>query len=87
MSSDFNAVFTHVIGPRGASQLLIRSTQRASNLQSGTVFNYVLIMVVLLLYLYWGFSSGGRVWALQVWGGWFESSRLHRAYKSRVIKI
>lgn len=35
-----------IIGPRGASQLLIRSTQRVSNLQSGTVFNYALIMIV-----------------------------------------
>nr|YP_009093889.1 NADH dehydrogenase subunit 5 [Poecillastra laminaris]AIT59116.1 NADH dehydrogenase subunit 5 [Poecillastra laminaris] len=35
-----------IIGPRGASQLLIKSTQRASNLQSGTVFNYALIMIV-----------------------------------------
>ena len=35
-----------IIGPRGASQLLIRSTQRISNLQSGTVFNYALIMIV-----------------------------------------
>lgn len=35
-----------IIGPRGASQVLIRSTQRVSNLQSGTVFNYALIMIV-----------------------------------------
>ena len=35
-----------IIGPKGASQLLIRSTQRVSNLQSGTVFNYALIMIV-----------------------------------------
>ncbi len=35
-----------IIGPRGASQLLIRFTQRVSNLQSGTVFNYALIMIV-----------------------------------------
>lgn len=35
-----------IIGSGGASQLLIRSTQRVSNLQSGTVFNYALIMIV-----------------------------------------
>ena len=35
-----------IIGPKGVSRLLIRSTQGVSNLQSGTVFNYALIMIV-----------------------------------------
>ena len=35
-----------IIGPKGAAQFLIRSTQKVSNLQSGAVFNYVLIMIV-----------------------------------------
>ncbi len=35
-----------IIGPKGAIQFLIRSTQKVSNLQSGAVFNYVLIMIV-----------------------------------------
>nr|ATI10793.1 NADH dehydrogenase subunit 5 [Plenaster craigi] len=35
-----------VIGPRGVSRILINITQNVSNLQSGLVFNYVLIMLV-----------------------------------------
>ena len=34
------------IGPKGVAQCLIKSTQKVSNLQSGAVFNYVLIMIV-----------------------------------------
>ena len=35
-----------VIGPRGISSILINMTQNVSNLQSGLVFNYALIMLV-----------------------------------------
>jgi len=35
-----------IIGPRGISKILIKLTQNASNLQSGVVFNYALIMIV-----------------------------------------
>nr|YP_001633646.1 NADH dehydrogenase subunit 5 [Negombata magnifica]CAM06611.1 NADH dehydrogenase subunit 5 [Negombata magnifica] len=35
-----------IIGPNGISRLLIRLTQKISNLQSGMVFNYVLIMII-----------------------------------------
>ena len=35
-----------IIGPRGVSRILIRLTQNISNLQSGMVFNYALIMIV-----------------------------------------
>lgn len=37
-----------IIGPNGVSRLLIKLTQKISNLQSGMVFNYVLIMIVFL---------------------------------------
>lgn len=47
-----------IIGPRGAAQLLIRSTQRVSNLQSGTVFNYVLIMIVFTSLFIFGNNAG-----------------------------
>ena len=43
------------IGPKGASWLLIRFTQRVSNLQSGTVFNYALIMIALTSLFILGF--------------------------------
>ena len=52
-----------VIGPRGISNILINMTQNVSNLQSGLVFNYVLIMLVFStlfisgFYFPWGFSS------------------------------
>lgn len=52
-----------IIGPRGISDVLIKSTQKISNLQSGVVFNYALIMIVFTtLFLSgalgaWGFSS------------------------------
>ena len=34
------------MGPKGTSRILIRLTQNISNLQSGMVFNYVLITVI-----------------------------------------
>lgn len=52
-----------IIGPRGILGVLIKSTQKISNLQSGVVFNYALIMIVFTtLFLSgalgaWGFSS------------------------------
>ena len=45
-----------IIGPGGMSQALIRSTQRVSNLQSGTVFNYALIMIVFTTLFILGFK-------------------------------
>ena len=44
------------LGPRGMSQLFIRSTQGVSNLQSGTVFNYALIMIVFTSLFILGFK-------------------------------
>ena len=35
-----------ILGPRGVSKVLIKLTQNFSNLQSGLVFNYALIMIV-----------------------------------------
>lgn len=35
-----------VIGPRGISNILKQFTQNISNLQSGGIFNYALIMIV-----------------------------------------
>ena len=35
-----------IIGPRGISNVIIKLTQNISNLQSGMVFNYALIMIV-----------------------------------------
>jgi len=35
-----------VIGPRGVSNILKQFTQNISNLQSGGIFNYALIMIV-----------------------------------------
>ena len=35
-----------ILGPRGISNILIKLTQSISNLQSGMVFNYALIMIV-----------------------------------------
>ena len=45
-----------IIGPIGISGLLIRLTQNISNLQSGMVFNYVLIMIIFTVL----FISGHR---------------------------
>ena len=44
------------LGPRGMSQLSIRATQGISNLQSGTVFNYALIMIVFTSLFIMGFK-------------------------------
>ena len=44
------------LGPRGASLLAIRATQGVSNLQSGTVFNYALIMIVFTSLFILGFK-------------------------------
>ena len=49
-----------IIGPRGISDVLIKLTQQISNLQSGMVFNYSLIMIVFITL----FISG----ALGAWG-------------------
>lgn len=35
-----------IIGPRGISKIFIKLTQNMSNLQSGMVFNYALIMII-----------------------------------------
>ena len=34
------------MGPKGISQLMIRLTQGVSNLQSGMVFNYALVILI-----------------------------------------
>ena len=44
-----------IIGPNGISGLLIRLTQNISNLQSGMVFNYVLIMIIFTVLLISGY--------------------------------
>lgn len=44
-----------IIGPNGISKLLIRLTQNISNLQSGMVFNYVLIMIIFTVLLISGY--------------------------------
>ena len=44
-----------IIGPNGISRLLIRLTQNISNLQSGMVFNYVLIMIIFTVLLISGY--------------------------------
>jgi NADH-ubiquinone oxidoreductase chain 5 len=35
-----------ILGPRGISSVIINITQKISNLQSGMVFNYALIMII-----------------------------------------
>ncbi len=35
-----------LIGPKGISQFVIRLTQGVSNLQSGMVFNYALVILI-----------------------------------------
>ena len=41
-----NRGLLEIMGHKGTSRILIRLTQNISNLQSGMVFNYVLIMVI-----------------------------------------
>lgn len=45
-----------IMGPNGTSRLLIRCTQNISTFQSGLVFNYVLIMIIFIVF----FISGYR---------------------------
>lgn len=35
-----------LVGPKGASQFLIRFTQEISNLQPGRVYNYALVILI-----------------------------------------
>nr|YP_001648544.1 NADH dehydrogenase subunit 5 [Iotrochota birotulata]ABW83879.1 NADH dehydrogenase subunit 5 [Iotrochota birotulata] len=44
-----------IIGPNGVSRLLVRLTQNISNLQSGMVFNYVLIMIIFTALFLFGY--------------------------------
>lgn len=45
-----------IIGPKGISDILIRLTQNISSLQSGMVFNYVLVMIVFVVLLISGYG-------------------------------
>ena len=47
-----------ILGPKGAVQFLIRLAQRVSNIQSGTVNNYVLIMIVFMTLFIIGNNMG-----------------------------
>ena len=46
-----------IIGPNGISRLLIRLAQNISSLQSGMVFNYVLIMIIFTVLFISGYRN------------------------------
>nr|YP_009139607.1 NADH dehydrogenase subunit 5 [Ricordea yuma]AKF78641.1 NADH dehydrogenase subunit 5 [Ricordea yuma] len=43
-----------LVGPKGVSNFLVKLTQGLSNLQSGLVFNYVLVILIGLVLFIWG---------------------------------
>ena len=51
-----------IIGPRGISNVIIKLTQNISNLQSGMVFNYALIMIVFTTLFISGAPSFSSIW-------------------------
>ena len=48
-----------ILGPRGISKILIKLTQNISNLQSGMVFNYALIMIIFTTLFISGYQFTG----------------------------
>lgn len=46
-----------IMGPNGVSRVLIRLTRNISNLQSGMVFNYVLIMIIFTALFLFGYRN------------------------------
>ena len=48
-----------ILGPRGISKILIKLTQNISNLQSGMVFNYALIMIIFTTLFISGYQLPG----------------------------
>lgn len=43
-----------LVGPRGLVQFLVRQIQRLSDLQSGQVFNYALVILIGVVIFIWG---------------------------------